>query len=369
MPMPLLPPVTMATFPLRLMASTPPWSRTFVDGSCSSAFYLGFAASRWSPTRSALAIAVSAGFTAPMLRKEARVDDVQVVELVRLAVRCRAPTSCGSRAEAARARLVRDAADVDLVLHVQIARDQVVVHVEVIEHRLELLVELLLGHLVGRRVAERDAAVALDRDAILGRGRSSVESQKSTACCATISSDHCGARPVSIGFSPRNIGALRLADHLDVAHRVLEARHAEVEVVQPERLLVLRRVRLLRDGEHRLAVVEHVVAPDLVRAVGEPVRMLVVGRHEQQLGRVGGAAGDDDDARLVRLLHCPSRSTTTLVTAVPAGLVSSFVDQRVRSPASRSDARAPAARRAPRRRSWRGRGTESRRNRCSGRSG
>ncbi len=42
--------------------------------------------SRWSPTRSALAIAVSAGFTALRRREEAGVDHVQVVEVVRLAV-------------------------------------------------------------------------------------------------------------------------------------------------------------------------------------------------------------------------------------------------------------------------------------------
>ena len=40
-----------------------------------------------------------------------------------------------------------------------------------------------------------------------GRGRSSVDSQKSTACLATSSSDQVGANFVSPGFSPRNIGA------------------------------------------------------------------------------------------------------------------------------------------------------------------
>ena len=43
-----------------------------------------------------------------------------------------------------------------------------------------------------------------------GRGRSSVESQKSTACWATSSSDQFGANRVSPGFSPRNIGACDL---------------------------------------------------------------------------------------------------------------------------------------------------------------
>ena len=40
-----------------------------------------------------------------------------------------------------------------------------------------------------------------------GRGRSSVESQKSTACLATSSSENVGASLVWSGFSPRNIGA------------------------------------------------------------------------------------------------------------------------------------------------------------------
>jgi hypothetical protein len=44
----------------------------------------------------------------------------------------------------------------------------------------------------------------------------------------------------------------------------LESGPAEVEVVEPERLLKDGRVLLHRQREHRLAVVEHVVAPDLV---------------------------------------------------------------------------------------------------------
>jgi hypothetical protein len=69
---------------------------------------------------------------------------------------------------------------------------------------------------------------------------------------------------------------------------------AEVEVVQPERLLEDRRVLLAREGEDRLARVEHVVAADLVGAVGEPVRVLVVRREQEQLRGVGCAAGRDD---------------------------------------------------------------------------
>ncbi len=72
---------------------------------------------------------------------------------------------------------------------------------------------------------------------------------------------------------------------------------AEVEVVQPERLLEHGRVLLFGQREDGEAVVEHVVPADLVGAVRKAVRMLVVGRREQQLGRVGRAARRDDDVR------------------------------------------------------------------------
>ena len=66
----------------------------------------------------------------------------------------------------ARAGLVGDAAEVDLVLHVQVARDQMIVHVELVEHRLQLLVEFVLRHLIRRRVVERDRPLRVDGDAI-----------------------------------------------------------------------------------------------------------------------------------------------------------------------------------------------------------
>ena len=41
-------------------------------------------------------------------------------------------------------------------------------------------------------------------------------------------------------------------------------------------------------GHHGLAVVEHVVAAHLVGAVGQAPGVLVIGRHQQQPGRIGG---------------------------------------------------------------------------------
>ena len=98
-----------------------------------------------------------------------------------------------------------------------------------------------------------------------------------------------------------------LADHLDVAHGVLEVGVAEVVVVEAERLLEPGVVLLVRDGQERSAVVEHVVAADLVGAVRQPVRVLVRGTGQQELRRVRRACGDDHDrsgeAPLARRRH------------------------------------------------------------------
>ena len=177
----------------------------------------------------------------------------------------------GIAAKTASAGLMGDAADIDLVLHVQIARNQVVVHVELIEHRLEFVVQLRLWHfgcwgcITSVMPPSRSTVTRFSV-----RGRSSVESQKSTAWRAIISSDHCGASAVSIGFSPRYIGACDLPTIWILPIGKLKSGHAEIEVVEAERLLVLRGVRLLRERQHGLAIVEHVVASKLVGPVGQP---------------------------------------------------------------------------------------------------
>ncbi len=90
---------------------------------------------------------------------------------------------------------------------------------------------------------------------------------------------------------------LRLPHHLDIPHRIVEVLVAEVEVVEPQCLLVDGRVLFLREREHGRAVVIHVVPPHLVRAIGEPVRMLVVRRCQQQPRRVRRSARHHDDVR------------------------------------------------------------------------
>ena len=157
-----------------------------------------------------------------------------------------------------------------------------------------------------------------------GRGRSSVESQKSIAWRAIRSSVHSGASFVSPGFSPRNIAGLRLADHLDVPERVVEVVAAEVEVVEPERLLERR------SGSPRARA----RAPPSSRGTcscGRPGR-------SRWRGRSGACRSPSASSSFAVLAapHAtttmspairsspPSRSTTTSVTAVPASFVPSL---------------------------------------------
>src|SRR5215510_3569862 len=106
----------------------------------------------WSPTRSALAIAVSAGFTAPMLGKKL------VSTTYRLSSSCALQSV--SRTEEA-------GSDPKRTVPAWWATPVVGVHAQVTEHRLELAVELLLRFLVGVAVAERDVAVAGEGHAVL----------------------------------------------------------------------------------------------------------------------------------------------------------------------------------------------------------
>ena len=70
----------------------------------------------------------------------------------------------------------------------------------------------------------------------------------------------------------------------------------------------------LQQRHHHRHVVAHVVAADLVRAVGQTARMRVAGRAQQQQRRTQRAAGDHDDvggvAFVAPLAHAPARALT-----------------------------------------------------------
>ena len=100
-------------------------------------------------------------------RKEAGIDYIKVIQLMRLAVNIQ-HRRFGVFAEARCPRLMCDTANVDLIFHVEIARNQMVrVHAQMIEHGLQFVVKFLLGHLIVERVAQLDAAVLLQRNPIV----------------------------------------------------------------------------------------------------------------------------------------------------------------------------------------------------------
>ena len=133
-----------------------------------------------------------------------------------------------------------------------------------------------------------------------------------------------GGQQGQLRLLPLHGSGVRLPHHLDVPEGPLAATTGEVEVVDAERLLEHRVVGLLAQRDQCLAVVEHVVAADLVRPVGQPGGMGVVGRVQEDFGAVGGAGRHHHDVRLVHL-GVPARSTTTPVTVRPLGSVSSLV--------------------------------------------
>ena len=211
----------------------------------------------------------------------------------------------GSIAEPARAGLVGAAGHRDVHLHVEVlAQDVVVGHPDVVEDLLQLVVQPGGLLVVVRLVGDVDVAVTVDRDPIvwvgqvLG-GQPEVDGVGGDLVEAPVRSElgQCGL----LTLHRRAVG---LADHLDVPEWPAVAGAAEVEVVEAERLLEHRVVALLGQRHHGLGVVVHVVAPDLVGAVGEPVGMPVVRRLEEELGAVRRACRHDDDVRRVDLLRC-----------------------------------------------------------------
>ena len=169
------------------------------------------------------------------------------------------------------------------------------------EDRPQVLVQLLLGHVVVGRVREGDAPVRPQRDAVVGPWQVLGREPEVDRVAGDLV-ERPRRRELRL---ERLLAAVhrrrRLADHLDVAERVVDVAAAEVEVVEPERLLEHGRVLVLGQRQHGLAVVEHVVAADLPGPVRQPVGVPVGGRREQESGRVGRAARDDDEIAAERL--------------------------------------------------------------------
>src|SRR5262245_10933646 len=235
-------------------------------------------------------------------REEAAVDDIQVVELVRLAVEVQGrgprvePESYGPV-------LVRDAGERNASGDVRLEPEQVVGIVDgadLLHHAPELRDQPLVRLVVVRGVLEHDATIRSEAHPVVGvgeilGGQPERERVRRHSLERPARRDPWGARAQCVG--------VRLSDHGDVSQRELPLRGREVEVVEAPRLLEDGRVRVQREGEQERVDVTHVVAADDARAVRQPLRVAAARRSQEQRGGVDGAAGDHDDTARVRLLR------------------------------------------------------------------
>ena len=184
--------------------------------------------------------------------------------------------------------------------------------------RLRLVHQLLVRGDVVRLVVQADAALRVQRHAVLGRRQ--------------VLRHH---QPVHAARHPRVVGAernarddgvaddlghhaVRAALRLDVAQREARVRAAEVEVVDGDGLLEHRVVAAERmEPLHHRREVRHVAPADEPGRIGEALGLRVGGRAQQQRRRVRGAARHDEPAARRRATTSPSRSTSTAASCRP----------------------------------------------------
>ena len=147
-------------------------------------------------------------------------------------------------------------------------------------------------------------AIAIVENAVLGRGRSSLESQKSIECRAISSNGIFGSpfEPSRQRFAA-NLRAMRGRAHLDEAERIIPIVRAEIVIADCERLLKHGVVRLAHQGHQDRLVMAHVVASDLVGAIGQTFGWL-------SLADRSNSSADD---------RAPQATTTISAEYVPRG--------------------------------------------------
>ena len=175
------------------------------------------------------------------------------------------------------------------------------VHPQMTQHRLQLVEQALRRGVVARRIREPDVPVLGERHAILRVRQILGREPEVDRVARDVTQGETGRELRLHGLLPLEHVGRRLPDHLHVPQRVVDVLALEIEVVHAQGLLEDGGVGLLRQGEDRLAVVEHVVPSDLVGSVGQAVRMAVVRRCQQQLRRVRRSARDDHDVGRERL--------------------------------------------------------------------
>ena len=194
----------------------------------------------------------------------------------------------------------------DVHRHVEVLSEHVVLgHADVVQDLLQLFVEALGLLVVCCRVGQVHGALAVERDPVLGPGEVLGGQPEVHGVGGDVGQAPVRCQQREVGLLPLHGLRVGLADHLDVAQRIVEVRAAEVEVVQPERLLEGGLVGFLAQRHDRFEIWRLVIPPDLIRAVGQPARMGVTRRRQQQPGLVGGPGRDHHDVGLEDLLGAP----------------------------------------------------------------
>src|SRR5262249_1094790 len=121
-------------------------------------------------------------------------------------------------------------------------------------------------------------ALVLSVTRLLGSGRSSDVSQKSSECRAMRSSVQPGVRAGGAAFECLTV---EFAHEGDVPHRIGPVFAAEVEIIHRKRFLKYGWIGTFRQCHQDGVDVAHVVASHNVGAVGQAAGMLVVGGTEQ----------------------------------------------------------------------------------------
>ncbi|MCG3163383.1 MAG: hypothetical protein JMDDDDMK_04780 [Acidobacteria bacterium] len=207
--------------------------------------------------------------------------------------------------------LVRDSGERNALAQIEASREKplmafvpVNVAFRLLFHQLlQLRLQPLVRFQIVGRVREDNVALTVDGDAIVRIGQvfgSQPEIERMPGHQIQREAGGDGRR------ARRERHAVELADERDVAHREFPILRSEIEIVQAERLLKRRRVRAFRNGKQHRIDVAHVMPPDRVAGIGQPARMFVARRTQQQRRRIDRAARNRDDARRVSFLHSVS---------------------------------------------------------------
>ena len=117
-------------------------------------------------------------------------------------------------------------------------------HAQMVQHRFQLVVQLLLGHLVVRCVTQRQIAGPVHCYTIFRIGQVFGREPEIDSVVRKVA-EQAGRERARFRavFAPVHLPG-RLTDHLDVAHRVLEPVHSKIEIDCKDGLLENGRIEI-----------------------------------------------------------------------------------------------------------------------------